>query len=799
MENAPKSILKWKVSSDGIADAEKLISRVTDADMRSFSKKLQQMYGYNPGSWTDFSGGKTTYRALARIDWNINNIHKATVRYNYTSNKSDMPVVGPSLNINGNPASIYSMTFRNSCWTQTNNVNSFVAELNSNFNSLISNKLLVSFTFNDGNKRECNGDFPTVDIMSPDETGTNRAFMNAGYDQHAWNNGITEKVWNIANTLSIHVRSHDIVTGASFESQNVFNCYMRYGAGYYRYACFDDFVNKAAPIAFAQTYSLTGKEKALSDVHYAQFSVYGQDTWNITPRFSLIYGLRIDIPFYLNDRYENPAIIGYDFNGVKLSTDKWPKATPLFSPRVGFNLDLLGDNTLKLRGGTGIFTGRFPLIFLSKMQENSGMLQTTVSTQTPNDELLAALAGGIRSPRQVLTEIAPNYQDRFPTKPGAVNTIATIDRNFKMPQVWKSSLATDITLPLPFQADLTLEGTYIKDINAIVQRNMNVIPNDNPQVERFSGPDNRLYYPGYVESRLHDKINYAILMSNSSKGYSYNLNATLNMQPVRDLNFMIAYTYTQSQTMTANKSNQIDGAWQQEPNVNGPNNQTLHTASYLASPHRVIASIGYSVQYAKNFESSVSLFYEGAQWGNFSYMYDLDMNNDGYAYDLIYIPKTKNELNFTDFKAGDRTFTATEQAEAFWNFINQDAYLKKHKGEYAEAYASRYPWVNRFNLRLMQNFRIIAAKQENILQFSVDFINIGNLLNDRWGVQKDASYSNNGRLLQFKGVNEKNEPVYNFKHIMKDGMPILPSETFSYQKSSGNCWQIQFGIRYIFN
>lgn len=799
LEHAPKTIYKWKVSTAGVADSEKLISRVTDADMRLFSDKLQEMYGYNPGSWTDFSGSNKTYRALARVDWNINSKHNVMLRYNYTSNRADMPLVGPSLNINGAPVGTYSMTFRNSCWTQSNNVNSFTAELNSRFSSHINNKLLASFTFNDGNKRECNGDFPTIDIMKPDETGTNRAFMNAGYEQHAWNNGITEKVWNIANNLSIHLGTHDIVAGMSFESQNVSNCYMRYGAGYYRYASFDDFVNKAAPVAFALNYSLTGKDRALSDVHYTQFSVYGQDSWNVTPRFSLIYGLRIDLPFYMNDRYENPAITGYDFNGVRLSTADWPKATPLFSPRVGVNYDLLGDNTLKLRGGTGIFTGRFPLIFLSKMQENSGMLQTTVSTQKVGDDLLSALAGGIRTPQQVLAEIAPKFPERFPTEPGAVNTIATIDRDFKMPQVWKSSIAVDYKLPLPFDAGLTLEGTYIKDLNAIVQRNMNVIAGDDAQMKNFNGSDNRLYYPGNVESRIHDQINYAILMTNSSRGYSYNLNATLNMQPVHGLDLMLAYTYTQSKTISANKSNQIDGAWQQEPTVNGPNNLTLHTASYLITPHRVIASAGYSVSYAKNFGSSVSVFYEGGRWGNYTYMYDLDMNNDGYAYDLIYIPKTSNELNFADFKVGDRTFTASEQAEAWWAFVNQDPYLKKHKGEYAEAYAARYPWLNRFNLRFMQNFRVVTGKQENTLQLSVDIMNIGNLLNDKWGVQKDASCSNYGRLLQYKGMNEKNEPVYIMKHTTTDGVAVLPTQTFTYQKGSGNCWQIQVGVRYIFN
>lgn len=795
-ETQPSSIHKWKLSEDGQEDAQNLISRVTDADMRQFSQDLKSMYGYDTGSWTDFSGGINTYRAVARLDWNIADHHKLMLRYNLTSQEQQNNVVGPALGINGAPVSIYSMTFRNSTWKQTNSVNSLTAELNSRFGAMVSNKLLVSYTFNDGNKRECNGDFPTVDIMKPDATGTNRAFMNAGYDQHAWRNGITEKVWAVTDNVSVLAGSHSLTAGISFESQNVSNCYMRYGAGYYRYASYDDFLNKAVPVAFALTYSLTGQDRPLSDVHYNQFSVYAQDDYSVNQRLKLTYGVRMDVPFYVNKRYENPSIVKYDFDGTKLSTAHWPKATPLFSPRIGFNYDLSGDGTLKLRGGTGIFTGRFPLIFLSKMQEGSGMLQTTVSTQKADDALLAALAGGIRTPQQLLSEVAPKFPDRFPTEPGAVNSIITIDRDFKMPQVWKNSLALDYQLPLPFKSDLTLEGTYIKDINAILQQNKNVIGLDDPKMSRFSGLDNRYYYPGNEGKRIHEEITHAMVMTNTSKGYSYNLNATLNMAPVRGLNLMAAYTYTKSMALSNNASNQIDGAWQQEPSVQGANYLTLHPTSYLASPHRVIAQVAYSIAYARNFATSISLFYSGQRNGSYSYIYDGDMNNDGYNYDLMYIPHTKDELNFKDQKVGELTFTADEQREAFWAFVNQDRYLKEHKGEYAETNAAYLPWLNRFDLRLMQDFRIKVGKTMNVLQLSVDILNIGNLLNDSWGV---AESLRSNVPLKYVGKNASNEPVYTMNTQNIEGKVTLPVSSTMVNRSSGNCWQLQFGVRYIFN
>lgn len=796
-EHSPKPIHKWKLSTDGQRDATNKISRATAEDMSRFSADLKKMYGYDTGSWTDFSGKADAYRIMTRIDWNISENHKLMLRYNYVSNRQDKNVVGAALGITGVPIGQYSMSFRNSTWQQIDKVNALTAELNSRLNGEINNQLLVSFTFSDVNKRKCNGEFPTVDIMKPDDSGVNRAFMNAGYDQHAWHNGIQEKVWGITDNLSVSWGQHDLTAGASFESQKVSNCYMRYGAGYFRYNSYDDFLNREAPVGFALTYSLTGQSDALAAVHYQQFSFYLQDQWNLHPKFQLLYGIRMDIPFYINHRYENPSIAGMKFNGIQLSTAHWPQRTPLFSPRVGFNYDLLGNQNLKLRGGTGLFTGRFPLIFLSKMQEGSGMLQTTVSTTKAGDPLLAALKGGIRSPQEILTEIAPQFPDRFPMKPGAINNIVTIDRDFKTPQVWKSSLALDYRFPLNFPTKITAEGIFIKDIYSIIQQDKNT---DETKITRFSGPDKRYRYAGTNGKKIDESINYALLMTNSHKGYSANFNTTLNMTPLPGLDLMAAYTYTASKTLTGNKSNQIEGAWQQEPSVQGPNYQTLHNALYLSSPHRVIAQVNYRIEYARQkMATSFSLFYEGQNSGTYSYIYDGDMNNDGINYDLIYIPGTRDELNFADKKVGDKTFTAEEQRNAFWQFINQDKYLKKHKGEYAQAYGAYLPWTHLINLRWVQDFKLKTGHQTNTLRLSVDILNLGNLLNNSWGLQKSLSASNNAVLLRCTGANEQNEPVYTMATIKENGEDILPYKTFMENRNSSNCWQLQIGIHYIFN
>jgi len=339
---------------------------------------------------------------------------------------------------------------------------------------------------------------------------------------------------------------------------------------------------------------------------------------------------------------------------------------------------------------------------------------------------------------------------------------------------------------------------YIKDINAILQQNVNMIALDDSKMSRLSGADDRYIYPGNKDNRINADITRAMLMTNTSKGHSYTLNATMNMEPVRNLNLMVSYTYTRSRTLSNNASNQIENAWQQEPSVQGANYLSMHNASYLDSPHRVIASASYTIEYARNFATGISLFYTGQYNGSYTYLIDGDLNNDGSQYDLMYIPATRDELNFTDLKKTDGTvlFPAAEQREAFWAFVEQDPYLRKRKGKYAETNGAFRPWYHRFDLRVVQDFKVKAGKTTNTLQLSVDIMNIGNLLNDAWGVPKGSTIN---KPLQYKGLNEKNEPIYTMGTLTEDGETILPYRSFAPVRSSVNCWQLQFGIRYIFN
>ena len=807
MENTPLELHQWRASQNGVEDGKNLISRVTEADMKKFAQDLQSMYGWNPGSYNDFTGDNKFFRLMTRIDWNISKNHNLTLRYNQTNGKKDNLYSSPGMGMGDGRVSVYSMVFDGSNWRKVDNVYSLTGELNSRFGNNINNKLRASFTFNDANNRECDASFPCIEIMKTyDGDGKNHAYMSAGYDPHAWLNGINEKSWNIVDDLNISLGNHYLTIGAGFESTVASNCYMKYGAGYYRYASYDDFLQKKAPVAFAMCWSLTGEDRALSDVTYNRLSAYAQDEWQLNPRLRMLLGVRMDMPMYTNHRYENPSVANLDFNGKKLNTGEWPGNAVMLSPRVGFNYDVTENGDLRFRGGTGIFTGRFPLIFFSKMQEGSGMLQTSVQITNAANPLLQYLAGGVRTPQQVLGEVVPNLPEEqkklFPAQPGAVSNLITVDKNFKMPQVWKTTLALDWEAPLGFDNLFTIEGTYAKDINAITAYDAN-IDMDKATAKRFDGPDNRYFYPGNVEKRIHSDNGYAYEMTNTNKGYSANVMAQVKMTPVKNLDLMAAYTWTASKTMNSLQSNQVENAMTNLPTVNGINIQETQNARYIYTPHRVIASASYKLNYINDQMSTrVSVFYSGQKNGSYSYTYNGDLNNDGMSNDLIYIPASKEEMNFMEYTANKTTFTVEDQKTAFWNFINQDPYLSKHKGEYAQAFGGFNPWYNRFDLRLTQEIKVKIGKQVNRFQLNFDILNFGNLLNSKWGCAKSAiSAAVKPLVVDAKNrVDANNQPIYKLANYKdSEGVTKLVDHTFDIIRNNTNCWRMQIGVKYIFN
>ncbi len=802
-EIRPGQVVTWRPSENGNANTDLSLSRTSVSDMERVKQHLIDNYGYDPGSYTDYPADESNRKLLARIDWNINDANKLSVRYNYTKNQAWNQTNGNSTdagfrNNTMDRISQYSMSFSNSLYSMDNIVNSVSLDLNSRFSDKISNQFLTTYSKIQDMRGSNSSPFPFIDIMngvSTDGKQVLEPYMSAGYELFTWNNGVNNNTFNIIDNITYYLSSHKITAGLSFEHQLANNSYMRNGTGYYRYASVEDFLNQAAPRDFALTYGYDGEQNPTAEVAFNQLGIYVQDDWSVTSDFKLSYGIRADYLKYVDNIITNNAILALDFGGKKIDTGEWPSAKVQLSPRVGFTWDVNGDQTMKLRGGTGIFSGRLPLVFFTNMPTNSGMVQGSyAATTTYNSDgsvkavnpVLASLAGPmITDVNEMISKL--NLPNTITPEKGVLpRDINAIDPDFKMPQVWKTSLAVDYEIPVSFPMSVTVEGIYTKNLNGVMLKNYDLKQPDNTW-QRFSGNDDRYIYPD--KSNISYNSRNAYVLANNSDGWGAIGNITITAEPVKNLNLMAAYTISESNEISGMPGSNAASAYNGLFEVDGPHLPIVQRSQYVV-PSKAIASVSYRIPYANDhMATTINLFYSGYSAGGYSFAYSNDMNGDGYASDLIYIPNNK----------GDIKFVSTADEDAFFSFIEQDKYLKKHKGEYAEAYSARAPWVHSFDLRLAQDFSINTGETKHTLQFTFDFLNFGNLVNNEWGVIKNMSSANNGKILKYEGKDASNVPSFSMIKIKDaEGNSVYPTNSYTTFLNYNQCWRLQIGIRYFF-
>ena len=766
-------------------DTKTYTSRTLLSDMEMISQFVKDKYGYDTGSPIDYPGGITNNKYLARIDWNIHQNHHLAVRFNHTNNSKYSPPSATSRDVGGLSQScvgVSSMAFANSFYGQDNKVTTFSFDLNSRFGQNISNQLLVTYSDIDDPRSSNSSVFPMIDIMKDGDP-----YMTLGYELYTYNNRVQNTILTINDNFAYYLGNHKITAGLSIEHQMALNNYMRQGTGYYRYASMEDFMNGEAPIGVALAYGYDGETNPSSKVRFNQYGLYAQDEWNILENLKLNYGIRFDnISFYNDDLKANPLLASIDFGGRHLDVGSWPNSNIQISPRIGFSWDVFGDHSIKLRGGTGLFAGRLPLVFFTNMPQNSGMLQNLVYASA-KDSRLANFAGGLTTDIDQIREKlgAPYSQNENGIVP---TSVAGIDKDFKMPQVWKSSIAIDYQVPVNFPLTVTGEFTYTKNINAVNLDNYNVKPIDDTW-QRMTGADDRYIYPSDyrynptytdVDGSTKTFTKDACVLTNNHKGYGWTANITINAEPIKDLYIMAAYTHTVNKEVTGMPGSNASSAWNYLHTVNGPNVIEVRNSSFV-TPDRIIANISY--KYGKD---HYSLFYSGYSSSGYSYCYANDINGDGLAYDLMYIPRDDSEIKFV----------SDDDRIRYWNFVEQDDYLKHHKGQYAEVYGARSPWVHTFDFKWAHDFDLKIGSTKHKLQLIANVENIGNLLNSKWGVaQQIPGMSNN----MFKILS-----VANAADVKKGAQPIFRmatdlEKTWDYIHSYGQCWRLQLGVKYYFN
>lgn len=798
--NTPTIANRWRGSEDGKEDANNYISRTKLSDLQKVSDFVKDKYGYDTGSYTNFPADESNQKILARIDWNINDKNHLAVRYNYTLNRGwnapNKTSMDGGTRASGARTSQYSMSFANSMYAIDNSVHSISIDLNSRITDNLSNQFLATFSKLDDTRSTGSSEFPFIDILD----GSGQNYMALGYELFSWNNAVHNTIANVRDDLTWYLGNHKVTGGLRYEYQMADNAYMRNGTGYYRYSSLDDFLNGAAPEIVNLTYGYNGEKNPAARVRFSQASIYAQDEWSVRENFKLTYGVRFDGLFFNNkDVVTNNAILklnyypkAKDFKETHIDTGKWPGAQLAISPRVGFNWDVFNNKSLKVRGGTGLFSGRLPLVFFTNMPTNSGSVQYQAQINAKNAAkkgfTMAEFAGGLVKDAngKVTTNalyqklLGLGYPANYKPEDGTVpSSISAVDSKFKMPQVWKTSLAVDYAIPTSFPFSVSVEGIFNKTINGVMISDWSM--KDAGSYAKFNGVDNRPIYPDSFRNGTS-----AFVLENTNKGYGYSASATVNMTPIPEVNIMAAYTHTASKEITSMPGSNAESAFTYVPTVAGPNYIDLHNAINVI-PDRFIASVTHNDHCGNHF----SLIYE--TWrgsSNYSYMLANDMNGDGYAYDAVYIPTDAQVKN------GDFRFVSDDDRDRFMAFVHKDKYLSKHQGKYAEAYSVYSPWVHRVDFSYKHDFKVKAGKTTNILQLGFDIKNLLNIFNSNWGVMKilNPAIGTEAKILKYEGADADGYAKFSTPKGVTGN-----TKTFTPNHAIGQCWYASIGIKYMFN
>jgi Carboxypeptidase regulatory-like domain len=792
------------------------VSRVKTSELDGLSTFLKSNFSYDPGVYQGHTFETKSYKILAKIDWNINDKNKFSVRFNSLRAYRDIGASN-SGSFTTRASSATTMNFSNNNYEQNNDIYSIIGQLNTRISNKVSNEFIFGWTANRDYRKLKGNLFPLVDIL--DGSG-DRNYISFGSEPFTPNNKLFTDTWQASDNITFFNGKHTTSAGFNFESFKFFNQFTPQIQGQYIFNSLADFYTSAnayisnnnitvSPVVarrFILGYSNLPNNELWNAITKAQnIGAYVQDEWQIQDNLSITYGIRFDVPFFTSNAVNNPQVDSYSFvdekgAAAKVSTSQLPSAKLMVNPRFGFNLDVSGNKKTQIRGGLGLFSGRPAFVFISNAVGNNGMQAGQINTDNttaypfkPNIGVSPANVPGL-----VVT----------PGTPATTYNIAPIEKNFRFPQVFRTNIAIDQKL---FGNIIgSAEFLFTQSLSNIFYYNAN----QKLATSTFSGPDNRPRFAGVGLSnnpptlnalnnavRVNPNVNDATVLS--SRPYGSNISATFKIEkPLqKGLSWMLAYNFGKTKDYSSSSTIAFS-SFTSTRTVNG-NNLPDNSFSDNDTRHRVIGNITYRKEIAKLAAFQISLFGQSQSQGRFSYAYSGDMNGDGISgNDLMYIPKDQSqaEMNFQQYTntTNGVTYTIQEQKDAFEAFIQQDSYLRTHRGEIAKRNGVLMPMLTRFDLSAMVELFKNIGKQKHTIQFRADIFNVGNLINNKWGV---ADLINNTAPIAARAPlsSAPNVPVFRMNIANSNtSSNNIKYETYRQGTSIADVWQGQLGIRYIF-
>ncbi|HMQ49553.1 MAG TPA: TonB-dependent receptor [Saprospiraceae bacterium] len=762
-------------------EIENYTGNSSSADLDNLRNFLINTYNYDPGTFGSTSDELQGLKLFGKIDINLNDKNRLTLRHQYTKAEQ----------FNRNPGNNATLNFSNNGVFFPSTTNSSALELNSRFTDALSNNLIIGYTTVRDDRDPIGGDFPYVFIN--DGAGT----IRLGSEEFSTGNALDQDILSITDNLKLYKGNHTITLGTHNEFYSIYNLFIGQNYGTYRFASLNDFLNDSLAIEYDRAYSLvdniTGDgSAAAAEFNAAQFGLYVQDEWAVNKQFTLTAGLRVDLPVITSDpeedTYFNQTALplmqaNYDI-AKDIEAGKAPDGQLMFSPRLGFDYDLTGDRRTVLRGGLGIFTSRIPFVWPGAMYNNNGLTLGRVDERN--------ISGGVA--------FEPDIQKQY-THPDFQIPSGQIDiftRDFKYPQVFRTNLALDHTLPGGIKA--SLEGIYTKTLNNIVYTNINSDPTVG--FNWTGSPDNR---PVYTRTNIDPTYSAVYVGSNTSEGYTYNVTASLAKDFTSGLSAFLAYTYGDAYAVNEGTSSQNSSQWRGQVSIDGRNFPEYGRSDY-ALGSRIVSAFSYKLKWnaAENAATTFSLFYNGQSGTAFSYVIGgnngRNINNETGSTSanrsLVYIPANASDINLVDYNDSDgNTVTAAQQWNNLNAFIEDDNYLSANRGSYAEKNGGTAPFTSIFDFAIRQDFGVNAGESTHRLQLSLDIFNLANLINPDWGVVYTVPGDfNNYFLYQLEGY-ETDGTTPRFTYRAGDA---VGKDAFNIAGTASR-WRMRLGVRYIFN
>ena len=667
------------------------------------SNILKDKYGYDAGSFTNFDNRQNSDKIFARLDWNISDEHKLTLRHSYLSALLDN---SPS---RGRGAT--DIFFANNRYEINNATNSTSLILKSVIGNNFANELIVAGTFQYDKPVYIGSKFPMIFLET--KAIDNKTYtVLAGAEQFRHQNELDQEVIEVTDNLTYYMGDHTFTAGLRLESFSFRNLFIPNNFGTYRFTSLYH-LEQGLPKSgsYEYQYALTTDKNPDAKQNYAivwnaiTYGGYLQDEWQVNSQLKLSLGVRLDMPTYpITPAYNYKVDSTFSTKGFDIATNKVPKSHVQISPRIGFNLDVTGDRSTQIRGGVGIFSGRVPYVWVSNQYGNTGVEY-------------ARLTG---SPAKFSAD--PSAQPG-PGSPGLTSAttyeINVTSPDFKNPSILRSSLSVDQKLPLDFIG--TAEFIYSKNLNDVAYANINL----SGAKDSANAEGRQIWSTSSSNRNINNTFTSVIYLYNTNKGSQTNFSLQLNRNGAEDgIDVLSGFVYGKSQDINSGTSATAFSQWRYNPISNNPNDAQLAYSNWDRE-NRFYLSLSYNYEWAEGFTTNVGLFYNGFSGRGFSYMIDGDANGDGAnGNDLAFIPNDVNSITLVN--TAGVTLAKTDVAYTqMMAFIEKDEYLKSHKGQFAERNGAREPWSHQLDFRVTQYVNLMGFN----LEFYLNVINLPNLIN----------------------------------------------------------------------